>query len=80
MMRFLVLFALFAALIWLAARRARDLAARLGLGRAPDRPAARDRAADADAAPVEAMVECPVCRVWQPSGHRRPCGRPDCPY
>ncbi|MEO0035349.1 MAG: hypothetical protein RLZZ501_1372 [Pseudomonadota bacterium] len=79
MMRFLVLFALFLVLIWLAARRAADLAARLGLGRERERPAARDQAAPQPPR-AEAMIECPICGVWQPSGHRKPCGRPDCPY
>jgi len=79
MTRLLVLFALIIAVIWLAARRAADLAKRLGLRR--ETPADNtDPRRRNETAPVESMVECPVCGVWQPGRRRKACSRPDCPY
>lgn len=30
--------------------------------------------------PTETMVQCPVCKVYQPAGDTAACGRADCPY
>jgi hypothetical protein len=29
---------------------------------------------------AETMVQCPVCKVYQPAGDTAPCDRADCPY
>ena len=55
------------------AKRAAD---RLKSGqRRPRRSAKRESVEDA-----ETMVQCPVCKVYQPAGDTAPCDRADCPY
>jgi len=78
MTRLLVLFALIAVVFWLAARRAADLAARLGLRRSD--PARQEAEPQAEKSPIESMVECPVCGIWQPGRRAKGCGRNGCPY
>jgi uncharacterized protein len=55
-----------------AKRAAERLRAERGGGR---RTAKRESVEDA-----ETMVQCPVCKVYQPAGDTAPCDRADCPY
>jgi len=43
------------------------------------RTAKRESDEDAET-PAETMVQCPVCKVYQPAGDTAPCDRADCPY
>jgi hypothetical protein len=41
---------------------------------------ARRRAKHPEVEDAETMVQCPVCKVYQPAGDTAPCDRADCPY
>jgi hypothetical protein len=44
--------------------------------RPPSRPGAKPEAEPE----AETMVECRVCRTWQPQRGAKSCGRSDCPF
>jgi uncharacterized protein len=58
-----------------AKRAAERLKAERGGRRTAKRSQGKESVEDA-----ETMVQCPVCKVYQPAGDTAPCNRADCPY